>query len=57
MAPEQISDPHNVDIRADIYGLGGVLYWCVTGKKPFPSFGQDIYDFSQRLFMPAPSPR
>lgn len=57
MAPEQFENPYAVDIRADLYSLGGVLYWCLTGKKPFPSAGNDIYDFSQRLFMPSPSPR
>ncbi len=57
MAPEQFENPYAVDLRADLYSLGGVLYWCLTGKKPFPSAGHDIYDFSQRLFLPAPSPR
>ncbi len=57
MAPEQFENPYNVDFRADLYSLGGLLYWCLTGKKPFPSAGHDIYDFSQRLFLPPPSPR
>jgi serine/threonine protein kinase len=57
MAPEQFENPYAVDVRADLYSLGGVLYWCLTGKKPFPSAGNDIYDFSQRLFLPPPSPR
>ncbi len=34
IAPEQIIDSR-VDIRADIYSLGGAMYYLLTGKSPF----------------------
>jgi eukaryotic-like serine/threonine-protein kinase len=35
MAPEQILESSNVDIRADIYSLGVTLYALINGKPPF----------------------
>jgi serine/threonine protein kinase len=36
LAPEQARNAHSVDIRADIYSLGCVLYNCLAGQPPFP---------------------
>jgi eukaryotic-like serine/threonine-protein kinase len=35
LAPEQADDSHDVDIRADIYSLGGTFNFLLTGKTPF----------------------
>ncbi len=34
MSPEQVSAA-DVDQRADLWGLGVTLYWCLAGRRPF----------------------
>ena len=36
VAPEQTFDSHNVDGRADVYGLGATFYFLLAGRPPFP---------------------
>lgn len=37
MSPEAISQPDNVDGRSDLYSVGAVGYWLLTGKTMFRS--------------------
>ncbi|GBD35135.1 Cyclic di-GMP phosphodiesterase response regulator RpfG [bacterium HR36] len=57
IAPEQASDASSVDIRADIYSLGATLFWCLTGRPPFPSRGNAVQDLLTRRTQPPPSAR
>ncbi len=53
MAPERLVNPTDVDARSDIYALGAVGYYLVTGKPIFD--GADNLEISnQVLHVPAP---
>jgi response regulator RpfG family c-di-GMP phosphodiesterase len=57
MAPEQAKDASKVDIRADIFGLGGTLFWALTGQLPFPAEGSIVEDLARRMTQSPPSVR
>ncbi|AKU97546.1 Serine/threonine protein kinase [Labilithrix luteola] len=47
MAPEQIRDPGSVDGRADLFGLGILLYEAVAGSRPFQA--DDLFTLWVRI--------
>ena len=55
MAPEHIMG-EDLDIRADLYSLGALLYMSLTGKKPFESNSIAGY-LSMHLTKDPPRPR
>jgi len=57
MAPEQATAPSTVTGRTDLYSLGGTLFWCLTGRRPFMAQGTPAQDFAFRMNQPPPSAR
>jgi response regulator RpfG family c-di-GMP phosphodiesterase len=57
MAPEQARDPHSVDARADLFGLGATMYWALTGTEPYPETGNALQDLHRRLTTTPPPVR
>jgi response regulator RpfG family c-di-GMP phosphodiesterase/serine/threonine protein kinase len=55
MPPEQSHDPSAVGREADVYGLGGTLFWLLTGEPPYPF--QDNVGASLRLLQQEPPRR
>src|SRR5205807_385531 len=49
MAPEQARGEKNVDGRADLYGVGAILYRMVTGQRPYtaPNFNALLFAIAQ----------
>jgi serine/threonine protein kinase len=53
MAPEQAQNPHGVDIRADLYGLGCTLFFLLTGRPPYE--GTSVEKLFKHSFSPPPT--
>lgn len=54
IAPETLSAPHTVDARADLYALGAVGYWLLTGTHVFA--GKSIVEVCAHHLHSVPEP-
>jgi serine/threonine-protein kinase len=54
VAPEALTDPENVDARADLYALGAVGYWLLTGTHVFR--GKSVLELCTHHLNSAPEP-
>ncbi len=52
MAPEMVLSPDDVDARADLYALGGLAYFLLTGQPPFE--GNNIVEICSQHLHVAP---
>jgi serine/threonine protein kinase len=57
IAPEQARNSHTSDIRADLYSLGGTLYYLLAGRPPFPVGNVTEKLLQHQLDEPEPLPR
>jgi len=54
LPPEQAVNAATVDERADLYCVGGAMYYAITGRAPFP--GGTKYDKIRRHRKERPEP-
>jgi tetratricopeptide (TPR) repeat protein/predicted Ser/Thr protein kinase len=53
MAPEQVRGD-DIDARADLFGLGCVIYTCLSGKPPFS--GESVVAVLAKIILEQPAP-
>ncbi|AUX44569.1 protein kinase [Sorangium cellulosum] len=47
MAPEQLANAREVDLRADLWSIGVIAYECLTGRRPFR--GDSLFELVHQI--------
>ncbi len=56
MPPEQITEPTSLDVRADVYAVGAILYHMLAGKPPYSEAGLTVMDLLEKVLAEDPAP-
>jgi len=56
MSPEQAAGDLDLDGRSDVYSMGAVLYYLLTGNAPFP-YDKPLKILAAHIHEQPPSPR
>lgn len=54
MSPEQIKGRRDIDQRSDLFSLGGILYFALTGTPPFE--GDTVFEVMHAVTTAEPTP-
>lgn len=57
LAPEQVENAADADARADVYGLGGTLFYLLTGRAPFADHKSQFSKLEAHRSEPPPDVR